>query len=302
MNPLSLPYGLLQIFICFLWGANLVSIRISNQGIPPMLAAASRSVIAGCLLWVYARLNGLSLSLKRKDIIHGIIIGFLFGTEFLLIYWGLSFTTASRSVIFLYTHPFWVTLGAHFFLKDDRLTPRKIAGLFLAFAGILSVFRSYSEQLPSGYWIGDLMELAAAFFWASTTLYIKNMSQTRDISHYQTLFAQLLYSIPILVAGWVILEKLNGPNLNALVLTAFAYQCLVVAFFSYILWFWMISRFSVSLLTTFTFFAPLFGTLLGAIVLSEPVTPMVWMGMALVGGGIYLVNRLPKTRANQSFA
>jgi drug/metabolite transporter (DMT)-like permease len=302
MNPLSVPYGLLQIFICFLWGANLVSIRISNQGIPPMLAAASRSVIAGCLLWFYARLNGLSLSLERKDIIHGIIIGCLFGTEFLLIYWGLAFTTASRSVIFLYTHPFWVALGAHFFLKDDRLTPRKIVGLFLAFAGILSVFRSHSEQLPTGYWIGDLMELAAAFFWASTTLYIKGMSQTRHISHYQTLFAQLLYSIPILAAGWAIFEKLNGPILNALVLTAFAYQCLVVAFFSYLLWFWMISRFSVSLLTAFTFFAPLFGTLLGAVVLSEPVTPMVWMGMALVGGGIYLVNRLPKTTDNLSSA
>jgi drug/metabolite transporter (DMT)-like permease len=298
MNPLSLPYGLLQIFICFLWGANLVSIRISNQGIPPMLAAASRSVIAGCLLWFYASLNGLSLSLERKDIIHGIIIGCLFGTEFLFIYWGLSFTTASRSVIFLYTHPFWVALGAHFVLKDDRLTPRKIAGLFLAFAGIVSVFRSHSEQLPSGYWIGDLMELAAAFFWASTTLYIKRMSQTRHITHYQTLYAQLLYSIPILTAGWVIFEKLDGPNLNALVLTAFAYQCLVVAFFSYILWFWMISRFSVSVLTAFTFFAPLFGTVLGAVVLSEPVTPMVWIGMALVGGGIYLVNRLPKTRNN----
>jgi drug/metabolite transporter (DMT)-like permease len=263
-----------------------------------MLAAASRSVIAGCLLWFYARLNGLSLSLERKDIIHGIIIGCLFGTEFLFIYWGLAFTTASRSVIFLYTHPFWVALGAHFVLKDDRLTPRKIAGLFLAFAGILSVFRSHSEQLPTGYWLGDLMELAAAFFWASTTLYIKRMSQTRHITHYQTLFAQLLYSIPVLAAGWAIFEKLDGPNLNALVLTAFAYQCLVVAFFSYILWFWMISRFSVSVLTAFTFFAPLFGTVLGAVVLSEPVTPMVWTGMALVGGGIYLVNRLPKTRVN----
>lgn len=302
MNPLSLPYGLLQIFICFLWGANLVSIRISNQGIPPMLAAASRSVIAGCLLWFYARLNGLSLSLERKDIIHGIIIGCLFGTEFLFIYWGLAFTTASRSVIFLYTHPFWVALGAHLVLKDDRLTPRKIAGLFLAFAGILSVFRSHSEQLPAGYWVGDLMELAAAFFWASTTLYIKRISQTRHISHYQTLFAQLLYSIPILAAGWAIFEKLDGPDLNGLVLTAFAYQCLVVAFFSYLLWFWMISRFSVSVLTAFTFFAPLFGTVLGAVVLSEPVTPMVWIGMALVGGGIYLVNRLPKTRDNHLFA
>jgi drug/metabolite transporter (DMT)-like permease len=302
MNPLSLPYGLLQIFICFLWGANLVSIRISNQGIPPMLAAASRSVIAGCLLWFYARLNGLTLSLERKDIIHGIIIGFLFGTEFLFIYWGLAFTTASRSVIFLYTHPFWVALGAHFVLKDDRLTTRKITGLFLAFAGIVSVFRSHSEQLPTGYWIGDLMELAAAFFWASTTLYIKRMSQTRHITHYQTLFAQLLYSIPILAAGWAIFEKLDGPHLNALVVTAFAYQCFVVAFFSYILWFWMISRFSVSVLTAFTFFAPLFGTVLGAVVLSEPVTPMVWTGMTLVGAGIYLVNRLPKTRGNQSLA
>ena len=302
MNSLSLPYGLLQIFLCFLWGANLVSIRISNQGIPPMLAAASRSVIAGCLLWFYARVTGLSLSLKRRDMIHGIIIGCLFGSEFLFIYWGLAFTTASRSVIFLYTHPFWVTLGAHFFLKDDPLTPRKMAGLVLAFAGILSVFRSHSRQLPSGYWIGDLMELAAAFFWASTTLYIKRMSQTRQISHYQTLFAQLLYSIPILAAGWIIFDKLNGPNLNALVLTAFAYQCLVVAFFSYILWFWMISRFAVSVLTAFTFFAPLFGTVLGAIVLSEPVTPMVWIGMVLVGGGIYLVNRLPNTRDHQSFA
>jgi drug/metabolite transporter (DMT)-like permease len=126
------------------------------------------------------------------------------------------------------------------------------------------------------------------------------MSQTRHITHYQTLFAQLLYSIPILAAGWAIFEKLDGPRLDWLVLTAFAYQCLVVAFFSYILWFWMISRFSVSVLTAFTFFAPLFGTVLGAVVLSEPVTPMVWIGMALVGTGIYLVNRLPKTRDNQS--
>ena len=288
---LSPTYGLLQIFICFLWGANLVSIRISNQGIPPLLAAASRSVIAGGLLWLYARLNGLTLSFEKKDQIHGIVIGALFGIEFLFIYWGLAFTTASRSVIFLYTHPFWVALGAHFLLKDDRLTVPKIVGLVLAFTGILSVFGSQSIELPPGYWIGDLMELAAAIFWAATTLYIKKMSQDRNMTHYQILFAQLLYSIPILAGGWVIFEKLQGPQLSMLVLSAFAYQCFVVAFFSYIVWFWMISRFAVSNLSAFTFFAPFFGTTLGAIILSEPVTSMVWLGLGLVGAGIYLVNR-----------
>ena len=165
------------------------------------------------------------------------VIGGLFGIEFLFIYWGLAFTTASRSVIFLYTHPFWVALGAHFLLKDDRLTVPKIVGLVLAFTGILSVFGSHSIELPPGYWIGDLMELAAAIFWAATTLYIKKMSQDRNMTHYQILFAQLLYSIPILAGGWVIFEKLQGPQLSMLVLTAFAYQCLVVAFFSYIVWF-----------------------------------------------------------------
>jgi drug/metabolite transporter (DMT)-like permease len=291
---LSPTYGLLQILICFLWGANLVSIRISNQGIPPMLAAVSRSVIAAGLLWLYARLSGLSLSFEKDDRIHGIIIGCLFGMEFFFIYWGLAFTTASRSVIFLYTHPFWVALGAHFFLRDDLLTPTKVTGLILAFVGILSVFGSRSTELPPDYWIGDLMELAAAVFWASTTLYIKRMSQNRSITHYQTLFAQLLYSIPILASGWAIFEKFQRPLLNGLVLTAFAYQCFVVAFFSYILWFWMISRFAVSHLAAFTFFAPLFGTILGAVILSEPVGSMVWVGMGLVGTGIYLVNRLPK--------
>jgi drug/metabolite transporter (DMT)-like permease len=264
-----------------------------------MLAAVSRSVIAAGLLWLYARLNGLTLSFDKKDQIHGIVIGALFGMEFLLIYWGLAFTTASRSVIFLYTHPFWVALGAHFLLKDDRLTVPKIVGLVLAFTGILSVFGSQSIQLPPDYWKGDLMELAAAIFWASTTLYIKKMSQDRDITHYQTLFAQLLYSIPILAGGWAIFEKLQGAQLSLLVLTAFAYQCLVVAFFSYILWFWMISRFAVSNLAAFTFFAPLFGTTLGAVILSEPVTLMVWVGLSLVGAGIYLVNRLPKNKTDK---
>jgi drug/metabolite transporter (DMT)-like permease len=78
------------------------------------------------------------------------------------------------------------------------------------------------------------------------------------MTHYQILFAQLLYSIPILAGGWVVFENLQGPQLSMLVLTAFAYQCLVVAFFSYIVWFWMISRFAVSNLAAFTFFAPLY--------------------------------------------
>ncbi|MBN1106122.1 MAG: DMT family transporter [Deltaproteobacteria bacterium] len=283
--------GMLLVLVCFLWGANVVSIRISNQGIPPLLAATLRSAVAALLVWVYARWRGTSVCFPKGYRHHGIVIGCLFGVDFLFLYWGIAFTTASRSIIFLYTHPFWVALGAHFLLKNDRITAVKGLGLVLAFSGLVAVFAARSARLPSLHWVGDLMEVAAAVFWAATTLYIKWMLQKKAISHYQTLHAQLLYSIPVLAVGSLLFERASGIHPTAPVLAALAYQCLGVAFFSYILWFWMISQFPVSKLAAFSFLAPLFGVILGSMVLSEPVTRLVWVGLALVGAGIYLVNR-----------
>ncbi|HOP48793.1 MAG TPA: DMT family transporter [Desulfobacteraceae bacterium] len=281
----------LLVLVCFLWGANIVSIRISNQGIPPLLAATLRSVLAAGLVALYAGGKGQSFLMPAGEKVHGMVIGFLFGMDFLFLYWGIAFTTASRSNIFLYTHPFWVALGAHFVLQGDRLTPAKVFGLCMAFAGVLAVFGARSAELPDGYWIGDLMEVVAAIFWGATTLYIKKTVQQKPITHYQTLFAQLFYSAPVLGIGSLIFECDRGLNLSGPILAAFAFQVFVVAFFSYVLWFWMIIQYPVSKLTAFTFLAPLFGVILGSVLLSEPVTPLVWLGMALVGGGIYVINR-----------
>ncbi|PKN28677.1 MAG: EamA/RhaT family transporter [Deltaproteobacteria bacterium HGW-Deltaproteobacteria-21] len=290
-TTVPLEGSLLLVLVCFLWGANVVSIRISNQGIPPILAAALRSAIAAGLIFLYAAKKGEAVSFPRGERRHGMVIGFLFALDFLFLYWGIAFTTASRSIIFLYTHPFFVAIGAHFLLRGDRLTLSKIAGLILAFCGLLAVFAARSNDLPSRYWIGDLMEVAAAIFWAATTLYIKKMVQSRSVSHYQTLFAQLFYSIPVLALGSFLFERSCSIDLTMPVVLAFSYQCLLVAFFSYVLWFWMIGKYSVSRLTAFTFLSPLFGVLLGSLVLSEPVNTLVWFGLGLVGAGIYIVNR-----------
>jgi drug/metabolite transporter (DMT)-like permease len=68
----------------------------------------------------------------------------------------------------------------------------------------------------------------------------------------------------------------------------------VVASFSYLLWFWMIHHFPVSRLAAFTFLTPMFGVILGGLVLREPIPLLLWVGLVLVGAGIYLVNRPPK--------
>jgi len=288
---LPVSAGLILVLICFLWGGNAVSIKFSNQGMPPLMAAALRSLVSGVLVWAYARMKGRGVAFPPGQTRHALVIGLLFGLEFLFVYWGLAFTPASRSAIFLYTHPFWVALGAHFLLKGDRLIPAKLLGLVLAFGGVAAVFEARSPELPPFYWVGDLMELSAAMFWAATTLYIKRITEKVSLDHFQTLFAQLIYAFPVLALGSILFELPADLDLNLVVLASLFYQSVVVAFASFLIWFWLIHRHMVSRLAAFTFMAPLFTVVLSGLVLDEPVTSLVWIGLACVAGGIYMVNR-----------
>lgn len=281
----------LLVFVCLIWGGNMVSIKFSNMGVPPMVAATVRSMVAAACLWGLGVAMGRPVWMRGADLRHGVIIGILFGLDFLFLYWGTAFTVASRAIIFLYTHSIWAALGAHFFLKGDRLTPVKTSGLLLAFVGVALVFGVRSVHLPPTYWIGDLLEVVAALFWAATTVYIKWVAGRRPIDHYQTLFSQLFYSIPVLVVGWLILDLGKPVTLTGPVLGALAYQAFIVAFFSYLLWFYMIHSYAVSRLAAFIFLAPLFGVLLGGVLQGDPLPVQLWAGLGCVGAGIYLVNR-----------
>jgi drug/metabolite transporter (DMT)-like permease len=112
------------------WGLNTVAMKVGTEGIPPVLQAGLRSAVAAPLLLLWCRWRGVDLGDWRRDgtLLPGLAIGAVFGLEFLFLYTGLGSTTASRAVVFLYTAPFFVALGVHFLLPDDRLTPAKAAG------------------------------------------------------------------------------------------------------------------------------------------------------------------------------
>jgi hypothetical protein len=70
----------------------------------------------------------------------GIAAGLLFTAEFILVYWGLEFTNASRAIIFLNISPFVVALGAQLFIPGEQLRMIQVVGLCCAFAGIVVAF------------------------------------------------------------------------------------------------------------------------------------------------------------------
>jgi len=99
--------------LCLIWGLNAVAIKFSNEGIAPLFGAGLRSVIATVCLMIWMIRKRLELFPGR--LMDGLIVGFLFGAEFGLLYLALLYTTASSAWILLYTSPFFHALGAHFF-------------------------------------------------------------------------------------------------------------------------------------------------------------------------------------------
>ncbi|MGB9300646.1 MAG: DMT family transporter, partial [Anaerolineae bacterium] len=111
--------------------------------------------------------------------------------------------------------------------------------------------------------------------------------------------SQLFFSIPVLGVAWLLFQRGDPVRLSAPVVGAFFYQAVIIAFFSYLSWFLMIHRYSVSRLSAFTFLVPLFGVVLSGLILRESIPLLLWVGLALVGAGIFLVNRPSRAPAQR---
>jgi drug/metabolite transporter (DMT)-like permease len=278
------------ISLCLLWGLSQVSIKVANRGVSPLFQAAVRSIISASLVAPWARLRGLPLIHRDRTLVHGLAIGLLFGTEFVFVYLGLYYTTASHAVVFLYTAPLFVALGAHWLLPAEPLTSRKGIGLVLAFLGVLATFWDSLHVPTRLQLLGDLLSLTAGVLWAATSLYLKRVVRT-SMTPSQMLFYQLGFSAVQLSVMSALLESQPVMHLTPLVFASLAYQGIIVAFASYLVWFWLIQVYPVSDISGFTFFTPIFGILLGGILLQEPLTMALLVGGGLVTTGMALVNR-----------
>lgn len=282
------------LILTLLWGFNYSAIKYSNQGISPVFASALRSFIASICGAIYCLRKGEKLFHTDIRLFHGIVVGLLFGLEFACIYFGMLYTDSARSVVFVYLSPFVVAVGAHFFLKGDRLTLLKTLGLMTAFVGILFVFYGKPKTAKPNMFIGDLLEITAGILWGATTLYIKRFMAGK-VQPIHTFLYQLFFSIPILFGVSLILEPNWIYRIDPLILTSIFYQSVIVAFISYFIWFKLIHQYSVSRLSAFTFFTPIFGVLSGILFLGEEFTFSLMVGLPMVSVGIFVVNWREKT-------
>jgi len=269
-------------------------VKIGARELAPLFMAGLRSLVASLCLYIWMKAKGIAVFPSKGILVHGIVVGLLFGFEFGFIYVGLGYTLASRTYVLVYTAPFFVALGAHFFLKGDRLNLWKAAGLILAFVGVVVLFMRDLGSFSLTTLPGDLMALAAGALWGCTTIYIKKYLSYRIVP-LQTLFYQVSFSAPLLFFMSILTEELLISGFSFITGFSVFYQCIIIAFLSYLLWFELIHRYPVSLLHAFSFFTPVFGVFLsGVLILGELLSPGLIVALTLVSLGMVLVNRRPK--------
>ncbi len=272
------------------WGFNNVAIKLAIHDIPPLIQSSARSLIAAFLVGIWTQARGIPLFKRDGTLGAGILAGVLFALEFLLIYRGLIWTTATRGVLFLYLAPFFVVIGSRWLVPGDHFRVSQWLGLLLSFLGIVIAFGLPTPASDPRQILGDLMLVGGAAAWAATTLIIK-ASALNKISAEKTLLYQLVVSAPLLGIGAIIFgERMVGAP-SALALGAFAYQTVYVVSITFTIWFVLVVRYSAARLSVFTFLAPLFGVAAGHFVLNEPLTPAFAVAVALVAAGLLLVNR-----------
>lgn len=283
---------------CLSWGSAYPAIKggYAVLAIAPddlggkMLFAGWRFLLAGFVLLAVARLTG-----RRLGVRTAADAGALFalgatqtGLQYVFFYIGLANTTGVKSSIMNATGTFFSVLLAHFIYRQERLSHRKALGCLIGFAGVLIV--NVSPQLAQFDFSlrGEGFVTIAAFVLAAASIYGKRLSQRFDAVAMTG--AQLAIGGAILLAiGWAAGGALTGWSWQAAALLGYMVLLSAVAF---ALWTVLLKHNPVSLVAVFNFLVPIFGALLSALFLGEPV--LEWknlLALALVCIGIAVVTR-----------
>ncbi len=287
----------MAVLCCFLWGSAFPAIKggyallhvAKSDTAAQMLFAGWRFLAAGLVLLVLAAVGRKALIPPRDQIAKVVGLGVFQTTlQYVFFYVGLAHATGVKSSIMNATGAFFGVILAHFLYANDRLNRRKVLGCLLGFAGVVVVNLGEKGLDFDFTLLGEGFVVIAAFVLAAASIWGKTISQKMD-PMVMTGWQLGIGGLGLLAIGYVGGGALHGFDIRSLGLLAYMAALSAAAF---ALWSLLLKHNPVGLLAVFNFLIPVFGVLLSALFLHEPV--LAWKNAAalvLVCGGIWLVTR-----------
>jgi drug/metabolite transporter (DMT)-like permease len=285
-----LAFALLVLF----WGSSFAVVKVGLEYSPPVLFAGLRAIIGGLAMVLAALLWGGSPNLRRDWPVFLLLALFNVVLFVGLQTYAIMYLPSGSAAVLVYLQPILVGLLAWPIL-GETLTAAKIVGLLLGFSGIVAVSAgSFSGAADALSPLGVTLGAASALCWALGTVFFKKYE-----ARVSTLWA---VALPFLAGGIMLtafgvpVEPLGGISWNGAFVGSLAYSGLVGISVAWVIWFALVRAGEASRVASYIFAVPLTAVLIGVIFLDEPLGYTLLIGAAFVVGGIYLVNREPRSK------
>jgi drug/metabolite transporter (DMT)-like permease len=284
MTPIDL---LLLAALATLWGGSYFFIRVAVPAFGPAALVAGRVVIGGLLLW------GMARALRRPIVVRPhlprlAILGLLNAAlPYMLISAAELHITASFAAVLGATVPlFAAAFGAR--LLGERLGALRLAGLLLGIVGVgvMVGWGPMALDLTTG--LSVLAMLVASASYASAGIYTK--LKLKGVSTYSLALGQQIGALAwLVVPGAALLPRVTPSPAAMGALLALGALSTGLA---YLLFFELLERVGPTKTTTVTYLIPIVGMLAGALVLGEPLSGGMLVGLVLVLASVLLVNEV----------
>jgi drug/metabolite transporter (DMT)-like permease len=283
-QPLSPPATAFALLLAALWGGNAPAIKAGLQDAPPLRLAGLRFLAGGVVILAWVVSTKQPLLPTREEWRPLGWLALLFTVQIAFMNIGQDHTTASNAVVIGNTFPLWTGLFAHFFVRGDHFTAPRVAGTSIAYLGVLVVF---VQSLGAGgsTWVGDVLMMGSAALLGARSVYTSLAAQRLPLP--KLLLTQTVAGVTVffLVSAliepepWVLTERLA---------LSILYQGFLIAGFGFIGNMWLLKHYLPSGVDALSLTTPIWGVVLSHLVLGEPLSPTLFLGLALVilGSGV----------------
>lgn len=263
------------------WGFNWVMMKLANEYFSPMLFVTYRFASGAMVLLLASFMMRLSLPEKRFWPWIVLTGALQISLNSIIVQVCIDYLGAGLSAVLNYTMPIWVAILARFFLAE-RLTLKKIFGIFLSVAG-LAVLLNIDVADNAG---AVLLALCGALSWAAANVIYKLKLTECNMTVYNTW--QMTVGAAILIAASLVTGQ-GGAVWTPFSVVCVLYNGVLASALAFFLWSYVLSRTEAGKAAVYILAVPAVGVLCGAIFLAEPLPPVKILGMALVLLGIVTV-------------
>jgi drug/metabolite transporter (DMT)-like permease len=277
--------------LALIWGGAFFFIGVAVRHVPPLTYVLLRLTIAAAAMWLFLKMRGQPLGLPRSVWGSMLLLAFLNNAlPFALFGWSQTHIASGLASILNATTPIWGVIVAHFLTRDERMNPRKLAGVLLGFGGVaVMIGPSLLSSLGSSA-LAQLACVTASLSYALAAVWARRFRR-QGISPLSVTTGQLTAGAAMMLPVALVVDHPwthAFPPLTAWgAIVALALMCTA---FGYVLYFRLIETSGATNALLVTLLVPPVAILLGAIFLSERLAPQDFSGLALIALGLAAID------------